>query len=70
MEEGLETVYKTLHAVYGPEGATTPSEEKSAVSEPKVTLNPALSGTTEAADIDKMNRADKIEYLWNKANQS
>jgi hypothetical protein len=67
VEDGLRTVYEKLHAVYG---SATPSEAKSADSEPKVTLNPALSSTTEAADTEKMSRSERIEYLWAKSQQT
>jgi Skp family chaperone for outer membrane proteins len=66
VEEGLRTVYKTLHGVYG---STTPSEDSKPASEPKVTLTPSLAGTTEAADIENMSRSERIEYLWNKTHK-
>ena len=62
MEAGLREVYATLHKVYASE---TPSEDQQ-VSEPKVTLTPALSSTEEAPDLEKMSIADRKEYLWNK----
>lgn len=67
VEEGLRTVYDTLHKVYG----NAPSKDPvSPVSEPKVTLSPALSTTPEAADLEKMSRAERIEYLWERTNKT
>jgi hypothetical protein len=66
MEQGLRTVYETLHKVY----ANTPSEDQTPASDAKVTLNPGLSSTSEAADVDKMSRSERIEYLWAKSQQS
>jgi hypothetical protein len=67
VESGLRTVYETLHKVYG---TAPPSEDQPKGSEPKVTLTPGLSSTTDTPDIDKMSRSEKIEFLWAKSNQS
>lgn len=63
VEEGLRTVYETLHKVYG---SATPSEDQPKASEPKQTLTPGLSSTEETPDLDKMSIADRKEYLWAK----
>lgn len=63
VEEGLRTVYNTLHAVYG---SATPSEDSKPSSERKVTLTPGLAGADEAADVENMSRSERIEYLWAK----
>jgi hypothetical protein len=66
VEDGLKTVYETLHKVYG---SATPSEDQP-TSERKVSLTPALASTTEEApDLEKMSIADRKEYLWNKHNK-
>ena len=64
VESGLREVYETLAKVYG----SAPSEDQPPASEAKKTLTPALSGTEEAPDLDKMSIADRKEYLWNKHN--
>jgi hypothetical protein len=65
VEDGLRTVYETLHKVYG---SAAPSKDQPA-SEAKQTLTPALSSTEEAPDIDKMSIAERKEYLWDKYNK-
>lgn len=66
VEDGLRTVYETLHKVYA---ATTPSKDQP-VSEPKKTLTPALASTTEEVpDLEKMSVAERKEYLWDKHNK-
>jgi hypothetical protein len=65
VEDGLRTVYQTLHAVYG---SAAPSKDQP-VSEPKQTLTPALASTEEAPDLEKMSVQDRKEYLWDKYNK-
>ena len=65
VEEGLRTVYDTLHKVFG---SAAPSKDQPA-GEAKQTLTPALSGTEETPDLEKMSVADRKEYLWNKHNK-
>lgn len=66
VESGLREVYETLAKVYG---TPAPSEDQPPASEPKQTLTPGLSTTLEAADVEKMSRAERIEYLWAKTQQ-
>ena len=68
VEAGLREVYQKLHAVY--QGSTTPSEATKAPSERQQTLSPTLSGADEQADLSKMTRQEKIDYLWNKSKTS
>jgi hypothetical protein len=65
MEEGLRTVYETLHKVYG---AIAPSKDQPA-SEAKQTLTPGLASTEEAPDLEKMSVPERKEYLWAKYNK-
>jgi hypothetical protein len=65
VEEGLRTVYETLHKVYG---SAAPSKDQSSDSEPKQTLTASLAGADEAPDLDKMSINERKEYLWNKHN--
>ena len=66
VEEGLLTVYRTLHEVF--KDLNTPSKDQPA-GEAKQTLTPALSGTEETPDLEKMSIADRKEYLWTKHNK-
>ena len=66
VEDGLRTVYETLHKVYG---SATPSKDQPVASEAKQTLTPALSSTDEAPDLENMTIAERKEYLWDKYNK-
>jgi len=64
VESGLREVYTKLHAVYG---GSQPSEAPAAASERQQTLTPGLTGADEQADLSKMTRQEKIDYLWKKS---